>query len=69
MDENDELERMRKEAVVVLLWIQLVRGKVHLAVSCEHSNKSLSFLKSEEFIDNLSDYQLLKKNFVPWSRN
>jgi hypothetical protein len=30
--------------------------------SCEHGNEPLSFIKGGEFIDQLSDYELFKKD-------
>jgi hypothetical protein len=35
--------------------------------SCEHSNEPLHSIKVGEFIDYLNNYQLLKKDVVPWS--
>jgi hypothetical protein len=34
---------------------------------CDQGHESLSFLKGGEFLVQLSDYQLLKMDFVPWS--
>jgi hypothetical protein len=34
---------------------------------CEHSNEPLGSIKDGEFLGQLSDYQLLKKDSVPWS--
>jgi hypothetical protein len=38
-----------------------------LADCCEHGNEALGFIKSREFIDQMSDYQLLKKGSSLWS--
>jgi hypothetical protein len=35
--------------------------------SCAHDNEPSSFIKAEEFLDYLSDCQLLKKDSAPWS--
>jgi len=34
---------------------------------CEYGNECSGSIKGEKFLDFLSDYWLLKKNFVPWS--
>jgi len=34
--------------------------------SCEHDHESLNIYKTDEFIDYMSDYELLKKGFFPW---
>jgi hypothetical protein len=46
-------------------WIQLTQGPVE--GSCEHGNEFLVSIKRERFPDQPSSYQLLKKNFAPWS--
>jgi hypothetical protein len=33
-----------------------------VAVSCEHGDQSSVFIKDGEFLDNLRDYQLFKKD-------
>jgi hypothetical protein len=33
---------------------------------CENGNELSGSIKSREFLDYLSDYQLLKKDSVPW---
>jgi hypothetical protein len=38
-----------------------------MAGFCEHDNEPLASIKDGECIDKLSDYQLLKKDSVPWS--
>jgi hypothetical protein len=38
-----------------------------MAGSYEHDNESLGSFKSEEFLDYLSDFYLLKKDSAPWS--
>jgi hypothetical protein len=35
--------------------------------SCEHGSEPLDSIKSVESNDQLSDYQLLKKDSAPWS--
>jgi hypothetical protein len=37
-----------------------------VAGSCEHGNELSGFIKGGEFLDWLSDYQLLKDS-APWS--
>jgi len=34
---------------------------------CEHSNEPLGSIKCRKFLDQWSDYQLLKKDSIPWS--
>jgi hypothetical protein len=36
-----------------------------VAGSCEHGNGHLGSIKSREFLDQLSDNKLLKKDFAP----
>jgi hypothetical protein len=38
-----------------------------VAGSCEHGNEPLVHIKGREFIEQLRDYQLFKKDSVPWS--
>jgi len=38
-----------------------------VSVSCEHGTQSSGFLKCEEFLDSLRDYQLLKMDSIPCS--
>jgi hypothetical protein len=35
--------------------------------SCEHGNELPSSIKGGEFLDQLSDNKLLKKDSVPWN--
>jgi hypothetical protein len=42
-------------------------GQRPLVVFCEHGNKSSGSIKFREFLDYLSDYQLLKKDPTLWS--
>jgi len=35
--------------------------------SCEHSSESWGAIKGEGFLDQLSDYQLVKKDSALWS--
>jgi len=35
--------------------------------SYKHGNEPLGAIKGMEFLDQLSDYQLLKKDSAPWS--
>jgi hypothetical protein len=37
------------------------------ADSCEHGNKPSVSIEGGEFLDWLSDYQLLKKDSAPWN--
>jgi hypothetical protein len=34
---------------------------------CEHDNEPSGSIKGEEFLDYVSDYQLLKKDSTPWN--
>jgi len=36
---------------------------------CEHDNEPSGFIKGGEFLNELSDCQLLKKNSAMWSQN
>jgi hypothetical protein len=38
-----------------------------VAGCCEHDNEPLGSVQGGEFFDWLSDFQLLKKDSVPWS--
>lgn len=38
-----------------------------MAGSCEHDNESSDFIKVWEFLNQFSDYEILKKDTVPWS--
>jgi hypothetical protein len=38
-----------------------------VADSCEHGNEPSGFIKGGEFLERLSDYLLLMKEYVPWS--
>jgi len=43
---------------------------IHLAVdSCKHSNEPHNSTKYAIFHDQLSDYQLLKEDVVPWTQS
>jgi len=35
--------------------------------SCENGNETSGSIKGREFLEHLSDYQLLKKDSAPWS--
>jgi hypothetical protein len=37
-----------------------------VAGCCEHGNEHSGFIKDEEFLDKLSDYQFLNKDSSPW---
>jgi hypothetical protein len=36
--------------------------------SYEHGNEPSGSVKGDEFLDQMNDYQLLKKDSAPWSR-
>jgi hypothetical protein len=38
-----------------------------VAGSCEHGNEPSGSIKGGEFLDQLSDCQLLKKDSAPWN--
>jgi hypothetical protein len=38
-----------------------------VACFCEHGNGPSGSIKGREFLVKLNDYQLLKKDIVPWS--
>jgi hypothetical protein len=42
-------------------------GQGPVARSCEHGNKPSGSIKGREFLDCMSDYQLLKQNSIPCS--
>jgi hypothetical protein len=46
-------------------WIQLAIDEVQWQ-PFEHDNRPSSRIKGGEFINQLSDNQILKKDFVPW---
>jgi hypothetical protein len=48
-------------------WMHLAQDRDHLAGCCDHSNEPPCFIKGWEFLDHLSDYYLLKKDFVRWN--
>jgi hypothetical protein len=37
------------------------------AASCERGNEHSDYIRGGEFLDQLSDCQLLKKDSAPWS--
>jgi hypothetical protein len=37
-----------------------------VAGCCEHGNEPPGSIKGEEFLDQLSDYKLLKNDSAPW---
>jgi hypothetical protein len=39
-----------------------------VAGSCEHGDEPLVSIKGKEFLDKLSDYYLVKKDFAPWGQ-
>jgi hypothetical protein len=38
-----------------------------VAGSCEHINETSASIIGRDFLDQLKDYQLLKKDSAPWS--
>jgi len=42
-------------------------GEGPVVDSCEHGNESSGFTKGDKFLYQLSDYQLLKKDYAPWT--
>jgi hypothetical protein len=45
----------------------MVLGKGSLAGFFEHGNGFSGYVEEWHFLDKLSDYQLLKKNFALWN--
>jgi hypothetical protein len=39
-----------------------------MAGFCEHGDERSSSIEGREFLDWLSDYELLKKDSAPWSK-
>jgi len=37
-----------------------------VVASCGYNNESSGSIKCKEFLDNLSNYKLLKKDVAPW---
>jgi hypothetical protein len=37
--------------------------------SFQHGDEPLGYLKDEEFLDQVSGYQLLKEKAIPWSQS
>jgi hypothetical protein len=46
-------------------WIHLAQNKTQIC--CEHGYEPSGFIKGGEILKQFSDYQLLKKDSVPWS--
>jgi hypothetical protein len=42
-------------------------GHVLLAITCGHGSEPSGSIKDREFLDQLSNYQLLKKESATWS--
>jgi hypothetical protein len=40
---------------------------IHLAHPCEDGNEPSGSIKGGEFLDYLSEYQLFKEDYAPWS--
>jgi hypothetical protein len=38
-----------------------------VAICCEHGNETSGFIKGGEFLDQLSECKLLKRDSAPWS--
>jgi hypothetical protein len=38
-----------------------------MAGSCEHGNELSSYIKGRIFLDYMSEYQLIKEDYTPWS--
>jgi len=37
-----------------------------MAISCEHGNEPLNYLKGKEFLDKLNQCQFHKRELAPW---
>jgi hypothetical protein len=48
-------------------WILLTLNRHQKASFCGHSNKYLGSIKGEKFLDQLSSYNIRKKDSAPWS--
>jgi len=51
----------------VVDWIQLVQGQDPVASSCEDDDEILGSVKCGEFLDQVSNYHVLKKEPAQWS--
>jgi hypothetical protein len=51
---------------VLCMYVCILRWEVPLEGFCEHDNELSSSMKCEYFLNQLSDYQLLKEDSVPW---
>jgi hypothetical protein len=47
-------------------WIDLAQDMNRLVGFCEHVDEFLSFIKGGEFLDQLNNYKLLKKDCTSW---
>jgi hypothetical protein len=63
MDGNTEmdLKQIGREGVH---WVHLAQDK-KMADACVHGTESAGSTKSEEFLEQLGDYQVCKKNLAP----
>jgi hypothetical protein len=50
----------------VLDWIHLAQDTVHWRI-CLHGDEPSDSINGGKFLNQLSDYFILKKNSVPWS--
>jgi hypothetical protein len=50
-------------------WMNVVQDRDHWRVLINDGNEPSGSIKDGEFHDKPSDYQLLKKDCVPWSQS
>jgi hypothetical protein len=49
------------------VWTGFISGQEPVTGSCEHGNEPSVSINGGEFLDYISDYQLLKKDSASWS--
>jgi len=49
-------------------WIHLAQDRGPMVGSCEHGNEPSDFMKGREFLNQVNDYYLLKKDSAPQSQ-
>jgi hypothetical protein len=57
-----------KKKYGVKMWSGLIGSRwVSVADFDKHGHEPSGFIKSGEFLDQLSNYQLIKKDYAPWT--
>jgi hypothetical protein len=47
-------------------WIQFAPDRSPVAGCCEHGKEPLGYVEGEEFLDHLSDYQIINNDSTTW---